>query len=267
MRESDRFNLQKRCELLSVNRSTVYYKHKSKVRESELCNLIVEEYKLRPALGYRKIYQELIDKGIKTSEKVVRRLMKQMNLQAVYPKPRTSIPNSSNEVRPYLLSHIEINKPNQVWAIDITYIKLPVGMAYLFAIIDWHSRYIISWKLANSMEAEHALEIMQHVLITNRPEICNADQGAQFTSAAWINLLTEHEIQISHDGVGRCIDNIRIERFWRTIKYEDVFMSQYQNLPEARAGIAEYIKYYNNKRKHQALNYQTPAHVYYRDKN
>lgn len=228
MRESDKFNLQKRCELLSLNRSTVYYKHKSKAHESELCSLIVEEYKLRLASGHRKIYQELIDKGIQTSEKVVRRLMNQMSLQAVYPKPRTSTPNSSNEVRPYLLSDIEINKRNQVWAIDITYIKLPVGTVYLFTIIDWHSCYIISWELSNSMGADHALEIMQHALQTKQPEICNADQGVQFTSAVWINLLTEHKVQISHDGVGRCIDNIRIECFWRTVKYEDVFMSQYQ---------------------------------------
>jgi putative transposase len=191
--------------------------------------------------------------------------MKLMGIKCIYAGPRTSIPDKSNSVFPYLLKNINIIRANQVWAVDITYIKLPVGMVYLFALIDWHSRFIVAYNLVNSMDAQHAIDTIEIALKIATPNICNADQGSQFTGFLWIAKLQEHGIQISHDGVGRCIDNIRIERFWRTIKYEDIFIKSYQTLLEAKVGIAKFIKHYNEHRLHQALNYKTPAQIYYQD--
>lgn len=188
--------------------------------------------------------------------------MKILGIQSVAPKPNTSTPARNNKKFPYLLKGLCIHKSNQVWAVDITYIRLPTGMVYLFALIDWHSRYIVGWTLANTMCAEHAIYTLEKALKYGIPEICNADQGSQFTSDEWIKILTLHGIRISHDGVGRCIDNIRIERFWRTLKYEDVQIKDYANVTEARVGITEFITYYNNERPHQALQYNRPRDVY-----
>ena len=189
--------------------------------------------------------------------------MQEIGLRAIYPGPRTSLRNREDSVYPYLLRGLKITRPNHVWAVDITYIRLPTGMVYLFALIDWASRFIVGWTLANSMTANHGVETLQKSLIYGIPEICNADQGSQFTGTEWIQILQELNIQISHDGVGRCIDNVRIERFWRTIKYEDIHLKQYQTLKEARIGIGNFINHYNYQRPHQALNYDRPADVYF----
>lgn len=216
-----------------------------------------------PYYGYRKIHWELTAKdGYVVNRKKVQRLMKIMNIKAIFPSPRTSIPSADGSVFPYLLKGLNIERANQVWAIDITYIKLPVGTVYLFALIDWYSRFVVAHKLVNTMEACHGIEVMEMALIHGVPEICNADQGSQFTGHLWVCKLQAYEIKISHDGVGRCIDNIRIERFWRTIKYEDVFIRSYTTLPDARLGIAAFIKHYNYHRPHQALKYKTPAELY-----
>jgi putative transposase len=230
-------------------------------------NRISEIHNDFPYYGYRKIHHELSAKeGYRINKKKAQRLMGLMGIKAIYPGPRTSIPSSDGAVFPYLLKGLDICQANQVWAVDITYIKLPRGMVYLFALIDWHSRFVVSHILANTMEASHGVEAISMALKNNTPEICNADQGSQFTGRLWINKLQEHGIKISHDGVGRCIDNIRIERFWRTIKYEDIFIQSYTNLPEARQGIATFIRHYNYHRPHQALGYMTPSQLYHKQK-
>ena len=189
--------------------------------------------------------------------------MREMRIRAIFPGPKTSIPSSDGSVFPYLLKDLKIVRANQVWAVDITYIKLPGGTVYLFALIDWYSRFIVAHKLVNTMEACHGIEVIETAIILAIPEICNADQGSQFTGKLWISKLNEYSIKISHDGVGRCIDNVRIERFWRTIKYEDIFLQAYETLPCAKQGIKEFIEHYNYKRPHQALDYKTPSELYF----
>jgi putative transposase len=244
----------------------VYYKAQVSLDETELCNKIYEVYLECPYYGYRKITAVLRHESIAINHKRVHRIMRSMGLVAIYPGPRTSLGDPKNSVYPYLLKGLEIARPNQVWAVDITYIRLPTGMVYLFALIDWASRFIVAWTLANSMTADHGVETLQKALVFGIPDICNADQGAQFTGAEWIALLLKLGIQISHDGVGRCIDNVRIERFWRTIKYEDIHLKQYQNIQEARIGIGQFMNYYNYQRPHQALDYKRPADVYFAGK-
>jgi putative transposase len=251
------------CGLLGLARSTRYYKFPELPDETEWMNLIADIHSQRPAYGYRKITVELERKGYKINTKKVRRLMKIMGIRSILPKPHTSIPNKESSVYPYLLKGLSIDRPNQVWSIDITYIRLPVGMVYLFALIDWKSRYIVGWHLGVTMEACHALTALTEALKLGCPDICNADQGAQFTSEPWVTCLTSHGIKVSHTGVGRCIDNVRIERFWWTIKFEDIHLSAYESVAEAREGIADFIKYYNEERPHQALKYKTPHEVYF----
>jgi putative transposase len=228
-------------------------------------NQISEIHADFPYYGYRKIHAHLKQNyEYIGNKKKIQRLMQLMNIKAVYQGPKTSIPSSDGSVFPYLLKGLVINKANQVWAVDITYIKLPVGTVYLFALIDWHSRFIVSYKLINTMEAIHAIEVIEDAMLKyGKPEICNSDQGSQFTGNLWIQKLNENSIKISHDGAGRCIDNIRIERFWRSLKYEDIFIRSYDTMQEARCGINKYIKHYNYQRPHQALGYKVPADIYF----
>lgn len=186
-----------------------------------------------------------------------------MRLKAIYPGPKTSMQGQKGSVYPYLLKGLDIVYPNQVWAVDITYIRLAVGLVYLFALIDWYSRFIVGWTLANDMSCEHAIETLNKALLLSSPDICNADQGAQFTGHDWIAALIANDIKISHDGVGRCIDNIRIERFWKTLKYEDLYLNHYSSIKELRTGIGAFIEHYNHKRPHQALMYAKPADLFY----
>lgn len=253
------------CTLLGLSRSTTYYISKPP-DETEWINLIADVHGKRPAYGYRKVTVCLKNKGYKINEKKVKRLMKEMGLRSLLPKPQTSIPNKESPIAPYLLKDLKITHANQAWGIDITYVRLPVGMVYLFALIDWYSRYIVGWRLAVTMEAEHATAAFRDGLKIGCPEVCNADQGTQFTSGSWIVELTSHGVQISHTGVGRCIDNVRIERFWWTIKWEDIHLSSYETVDEARRGIGTFIKYYNEERPHQALKYKTPFEMYFGQK-
>ena len=186
-------------------------------------------------------------------------------ISAIYPKPRTSIKNKEHTTYPYLLKDLEINRVNQVWEVDITYLKLGNGFMYLVALIDVHSRYIISWELSNTLDAEFCVDMLQRTLCFMKPKILNSDQGCQFTSEEWINVLKAAGITISMDGKGRCLDNIYIERFWRSFKYEDFKLNDYQSVTELRRGIKSYIEFYNQRRWHQALNYKTPAEVYFED--
>lgn len=256
-------SIREQCRIMEIHRSSLYYCPKDDFSDTQIMNRISEINNKFPYYGYRKIHWELSTKdGYKINRKKVQRLMKLMGIRAIFPGPRTSIPSQGGSIFPYLLKDLKIERANQVWAVDITYIKLPVGMVYLFALIDWYSRFVVAHKLVNTMEACHGIEIIEIALIHGVPEICNADQGSQFTGHLWIDKLQAYKIKISHDGVGRCIDNIRIERFWRTIKYEDIFIQSYITLPEARFGIASFIDHYNYHRPHQALDYKTPSELY-----
>lgn len=255
----------RQCFLLGLSRSSWYYRP-YEPDEKEWMNLIADVYAKWPHYGYRKITVVLKDNHFLINTKKVRRLMKLMGLRSLLPKPRTSIPVSGNKISPPLSKTLILTHANQVWGTDITYLKLPVGFVYLFCLIDWYSRFIVGWKLAVTMEAEHALEAFYNALKNGCPEWCNADQGGQFTGEKWISCLTDHGVFLSHTGVGRCLDNIQIERFWWTLKYEDVYLRSYETVEEARAGIGKFIKYYNEERPHQALSYKTPFEIYFGSK-
>jgi len=245
---------------------SVYYEAKPFIEDTALLNRIADIHRQWPYYGYRKILTVLReDDGMCINHKRVRRLMHDMGIEAIYPGPSTSIPNKEHHVYPYLLGDIRIDAPNRVWATDITYLKLPVGMVYLFALIDWYSRYIVGWNLATTMEACHALVALEKGLSVGKPDITNMDQGSQFTGTVWCSRLESLGIRLSHTGVGRCIDNVRMERFWRSFKYEDYYLNCYETVPEARAGISRYIKHYNEARPHQALHYAKPCDYYFRE--
>lgn len=258
-------SIQRQCELLGLQRSTFYYDPKESELDTICMNEIMDIWKLFPFYGYRKITVELNNRGMKTNHKRVLRLMNIMGLRSVLPKPsvNTSAANKLDPVRPYLLKEMTINRANQVWATDITYIKLPGGMVYLFALIDWHTRFVVGWKLTTTMEACHAIEVLHEAVRRyGTPEIVNSDQGSQFTSEIWITTLEGYIIKVSHDGVGRCIDNIRVERLWWSIKYEHVHLFMYQTVWELEKGLETYLEFYNTKRPHQNLNYRAPADLY-----
>jgi len=250
------------CSLLGLARSTLYYRP-TPADETEWMNLIVEVHRRRPQYGYRKVTVALNNEGYAINNKKVRRLMREMGIRSLLPKPRTSVTNKESPITPYLLKDLKVTHVNQVWSTDLTYIRLPVGMAYLFALIDFYSRYVVGWKLAVTMEAEHAVSAFQNGLQLGCPEICNADQGSQFTGEKWIEYLKHHGVQISHTGVGRCLDNVWIERFWWTLKYEDIHLSAYETACDTRTGIEKFVRYYNEERPHQALQYKTPFEVYF----
>ena len=216
-----------------------------------------------PYLGYRKITAILQREGHGINGKRVRRLMGRMGLEAIYCKPNTSKPNPKHRVYPYLLGTVAIIRPNQVWATDITYIRLAAGWAYLVAIIDWHSRYVLAWRLSGTMSVEFCVEALQDALTRGTPDIFNTDQGSQFTSDAFTAVLLAHGIKISMDGRGSYQDNIFTERLWRSVKYEEVYLREYATLKEAQASIGAYFLRYNTWRPHEALAYKTPAQVHF----
>jgi putative transposase len=249
---------------LGLNRSGWYYKP---VPLSELdrtlMNLLDEQYTRTPFYGVRNMTTYLRDKGYWVGKDHVRTLLRKMGLVAVFPKPNLSKPHPENRIFPYLLRDLEILRPNQVWCADITYIRLRFGFAYLVAIIDWYSRYVLSWRLSNSLEADFCVEALQEAIARyGVPDVFNTDQGTQFTSQEFIGVLAGHNISISMDGRGRCLDNIFVERLWRSVKYENVYLKGYQTIPEARAGLTEYFEFYNKERYHQSLDNKTPWWVY-----
>lgn len=224
--------------------------------------LIDRQYLTTPFYGARKMVAWLKNQGHKANRKRIRRLMRIMGLKAIYRHPRTSQPAPGHKIYPYLLSGMNITRPNQVWAADITYIPMARGFLYLVAIIDWYSRYVLSWRLSNTLDADFCVEALKEALRKGRPDIFNTDQGAQFTSEAFTGLLEQHGVQISMDGKGRYSDNLFIERLWRTVKYEEVYLRAYQDGKEARAGISDYFRFYNTERPHQSLGYRTPAEAF-----
>jgi len=257
-------SLRRQCELLGVNRSGLYYRRLGESAENrKLMRLIDEEYTRRPFYGSRKIMLWLQEQGCRVGRERVRRLMHLLGLQAVYPKPRLSQPGEGHRIYPYLLSGVEITRVNQVWSTDITYIRMAEGFVYLVAIMDWFSRYVLSWAVSLSMEVDFCLEALERALHRGRPEIFNSDQGSQFTCDKFTGELARRGVAISMDGRGRCLDNIFIERLWRSLKYEEVYLRDYTCVPEARARIGNWFRFYNHQRFHQSLDYRTPAAVFH----
>lgn len=223
---------------------------------------IDEIYTETPSCGSRKIREMLISEGYKINRKRVQRLMRQMGIEVIYPRPNLSKPDLIYKKYPYLLKGVKIEDVNHVWSTDITYIPLKKGYIYLVAILDWFSRYVITWKLSNNLESGFCIEALREALDKGNPKIFNSDQGTQFTCGRFLEILEARKIQISMDGKGRAFDNIYIERFWRTIKYEEVYCKAYESYHEAKENLNEYIKYYNERRLHQSLGYKTPFEVF-----
>lgn len=255
-------SIRQQCELLSLNRSNVYYKPRPRQNDTLLANEIHDLWLEWPCYGYRRITAELKRKGYGVNHKRVLRLMQLMNLQAIYPRPKTTIYSPENKIFPYLLRGLKIERPNQVWATDITYIKMAIGFMYLVGMIDVFSRYLVSWALSNTLDTSFCLTMLNHGLSLGRPEILNTDQGCQFTSAAWVDRVENNGIQVSMDGRGRWADNVYIERFWRTIKHEHILLHSFDTVNELKESIGLFIDRYNNKRLHQSLGYKTPAEVF-----
>jgi putative transposase len=262
-RGDPKISVRRQCELLGVNRSGLYYEA---VGESEenllLMRLLDEQYTRTPFYGSRKMTEWLATEGHAVNRKRVSRLMEVMGIEAVYPKPKLSQAGKGHRIYPYLLRGTTVERVNQVWSTDITYIRMAQGFLYLVAVMDWFSRFVLSWSLSLTMEVESCVEALKRALRRGRPDIFNSDQGSQFTSEKFTGELAERQIAISMDGRGRCMDNIFVERLWRSLKYEEVYLKDYASVAEARAGIAGYIQFYNHERLHQSLGYRTPAAVY-----
>ncbi len=255
--------LRKCCKLLNLNRSTFYYKHvELSAENTDLMNNIHELWLQHPFYGYRKITAILKNAGLVINHKKVLRLMHIMGIQAIYAKKKFRNLAENKIIYPYLLKGLTIDKPNQVWGTDLTYLRMQQGFMYLIAIIDLFSRYIISWKLLNTMEVADCIEVLHDALMVNVPDIFNSDQGSQFTSIAWINCLLTNNIKISMNGKGRCFDNIYVERLWRTIKYEDFYLNCYPDGWSLEEGLKKFILFYNSQRPHQSLGYKTPEQMY-----
>jgi len=231
--------------------------------EIELLNLLDEEYTRRPFYGSRKLLVYLRGLGHDINRKRVQRLMGILGISGITPSPNTSKRNQAHKVYPYLLTGVVIERPDQVWSTDITYIRLAHGFAYLVAVIDWHSRYVLAWRLSNSLETQFCLEALEASLKYGTPDIFNTDQGVQFTSEEFTGFLKGQQIQISMDSKGRALDNIFVERLWRSVKYEDIYLKGYQTMSEAYDGLKAYFLFYNNERYHQSLGYKTPREVYH----
>ena len=268
----------KQCALLHVSKSSLYYtpiKPFSKKSDLRLLDAINNIYSDFPSYGSRRIHSQLLRDGFNVGKKLVKKAMKYMGIEALYPKPKTTMANKEHYKYPYLLKdfrdyagRVVIEKNNQVWSTDITYIKLEKGFVYLAAIIDWHSKKILSWKLSNSMDISLVTTVLNEALaFYSKPEIFNTDQGSQYTSKAHVNILKKHDIKISMDGVGRATDNICIERFWRSIKYEEVYLNEYKNIKSLNRAIEKYMNTYNKRRLHSAIGYKTPNEVYYQAEN
>jgi putative transposase len=266
--QDEKLALSLQCKLLKVNRSVVYA-HKNRVlksvdkNESLLLELLDEEYTRHPFYGSRRMTKYLCGLGHKVNRKRVQRLMQTLGLVGMAPGPNTSKAHPQHKIYPYLLRGVDIIRPNQVWSTDITYIRLPHGFVYLVAIIDWYSRKILSWRLSNTMDAGFCVDCLEDAIRAyGTPEIFNSDQGSQFTSDMFTSVLIENAITISMDGRGRALDNIFTERLWRTVKYEDIYLKQYDCVQHLLLGLTDYFVFYNEERLHQSLSYKTPSMVY-----
>jgi len=257
--------LTRQCQVLEISRSSQYYRPVA-VSQADLALMraIDELHLAHPFYGSRRMRNALGDQGFKVGRRHVQTLMDKMGIEALYPKPRLSQPHPGHKVWPYLLRDLAITRPNQVWAADITYIPLAKGFAYLVAIIDWYSRRVLSWRLSNCLDTSFCVEALEEALVRHgSPEIFNTDQGSQFTDKAFTGMLDAHDIRISMDGRGRLIDNVFVERLWRSVKYEEVYLKAYESIPQAKRQLGSYFTFYNQRRRHQGLGDQTPDAVYY----
>jgi putative transposase len=258
-------SVRRQCELLGLPRSSFYYTAASASPDAlRVMALIDRRYTAHPEYGSRRMGLWLREQGEEVNRKRVQRLMREMGLEAIYPKPKLSVPGTGHRIYPYLLRNVKIERPDQVWSTDITYVPLPSGFMYLAAIIDWYSRFVISWRLSNTLDGSFCQEMLEEALGQGKPEVFNTDQGVQFTALAWTGRLESAGVRVSMDGRGRCLDNVFVERLWRTVKYEDIYIRCYSNVLELKAGLGRFFPYYNCERWHQSLEYQTPAAVYRR---
>ena len=260
-----KLSLSRQCRLLKLNRSTVYYKKRPITPiDLKLMQLIDKQYLKIPSWGSRSMRNHLRRLGYKVNRKKVQRLMRFMGLEAIYPKPKTSRPHPEHKVYPYLLRNLKIDRPNQVWAADITYIPMSRGFMYLVAVMDWHSRKVLSWRVSNTLDTDFCVQTVEEAISRfGAPEIFNTDQGAQFTSSAFTSLLKDNDINISMDGRGRVQDNIFIERLWWTLKYHYLYLWSFNNGSQLRQGLDQWFRFYSQERSHQALDNMTPDEVYY----
>lgn len=256
-------SVRRQCELLGLNRATYYYAPAEESSENlHLMRLIDAQYLKTPFYGYPRMTAYLRDAGYPVNHKRVARLMRLMGLQAVYPQPRAQPHTQEHRVYPYLLRDLVITHPNQVWSADITYIPLHRGFMYLVAVIDWYSRYVLAWQLSNTLDGQFCLDGLETALGHATPEIFNTDQGVQFTARAFTTRLEAAGIRVSMAGRGRALDNVFIERLWRSLKYEDIYIRDYTSVPELEVGLQHYFHFYNHERPHQSLAYQVPVKVH-----
>jgi putative transposase len=261
---TDGLAVSRQCELLGVSRSGLYYAPKGLASEEHgLMVAIDKEYMAHPFYGSPRIHASLVRQGWVVNHKRVARLMRLMGIAAIYPKRNTSKSVSGNAVFPYLLRGLLIDRINQVWSTDITYIPMSHGFLYLTAVMDWYSRYVLSWSLSNTMTVSWCMTAVEAALRAGTPQIFNTDQGGQYTSPQFTGMLLERGIEVSMDGRGRALDNIFIERLWRSVKYEDVYLKEYADGHTLESGLGEYFRFYNTERVHQSLDYKTPAEVYF----
>ena len=262
---NQQLSISQQCKILGVGRSYYYYRSKPiKPEDLELMRIIDELYLQNPSSGSRSLSRQLRRQGKKVNRKKIQRLMRLMGIEAVYPKPRTSRPHPQHKVYPYLLRNLTIDRPNQVWATDITYIPMARGFMYLVAVMDWHSRKVLSWRVSNTMEPAFCIEALQEAIDRyGAPEVFNTDQGAQFTSNAFTQVLKDNHVAISMDGRGRCQDNIFVERLWWTLKHQYIYLHSFDTGKALRRGLTWWIRYYNQERGHSSLDDKTPDEVYY----
>lgn len=257
-------SLRDQCRLLDLNRSSLYYRPALiSAEEQDLMNHLDEIFTMYPFYGSRRLMVSLKAEGYDVGRDHVRTLMRKMGLEAIYPRMNLSKRNQAHKIYPYLLRDLVITRAGQVWSTDITYIRLVKGFMYLVAVIDWYSRYVLSWQLSNTLETDFCVEALKDALVFGTPDIFNTDQGCQFTSQDFTGVLQGRDIQISMDGRGRALDNVFVERLWRSLKYEDIYLKEYRDIPELRTGLKSYFTFYNTVRPHQSLDYQTPWQVHY----
>ena len=257
-------SINRQCELLKVSKGSLYYEPKPEHPYNlVLMDILDRQHTKTPFYGSRRLTAYLrYDQGHDVNRKRVQRLMRIMRIEAIYPKPKTTKRNKDHKIYPYLLKGLQIVKPDHVWSTDITYIRVGKGFAYLTAIMDWYSRYVLSWRLSNTLENAFCIEALEEALTYSSPEIFNTDQGSQYTAGNFLKLLIERDIKISMDSKGRALDNIFVERLWRSVKYEEIYLNEYNNMNELYKSLKRYFKFYDKERRHQSLNYRTPKELY-----
>jgi len=263
-RSNTQLSISRQCELIGLSRSSRYYKAVAVDTETlALMNAIDRKYTELPFYGILKMTIAMNEQGFKVNHKKIARLMRLMGIHAIYAEPKLSIPGYNHDIYPYLLTNVSITSANHVWSTDITYVPMLKGFMYCVAVIDWYSRYVLAWNISNTQDADFCLSVLNEALRSETPRIFNTDQGSQFTSTTFIQRLQDANISISMDGRGRALDNVFIERLWRSLKYEDLYLHNYSDATALRDGMTKYFEFYNHRRYHQALNYQTPAAVYF----